>query len=86
VLEERRQLIKAELGTPDEGALFQIANKFAIRHQRASQQADYDPAFLDWIFWWYLATVSSPTASSADRKTVAPRNAARDSHVDRSMK
>jgi hypothetical protein len=57
VLEERRQLIKAELGTVDEGALFQIANKFAIRHQRAGQQADYDPAFLDWIFWWYLATV-----------------------------
>lgn len=57
VLEERRQLVKAELGTPDEGALFQIANKFAIRHQRAGQQADYDPAFLDWIFWWYLATV-----------------------------
>lgn len=57
VLEERRQLIKAELGSADEGALFQIANKFAIRHQRAGQQADYDPAFLDWIFWWYLATV-----------------------------
>ncbi len=57
VLEERRQLIKVELGTADEGALFQIANKFAIRHQRAGQQADYDPAFLDWIFWWYLATV-----------------------------
>ena len=19
--------------------------------------ADYDPIFLDWIFWWYLATV-----------------------------
>ncbi len=57
VLEERRQLIKAELGTADEGALFQIANKFAIRHQRAGQQTDYDPAFLDWIFWWYLATV-----------------------------
>ena len=56
-LEERRQLIKAELGSADEGALFQIANKFAIRHQRAGQQADYDPAFLDWIFWWYLATV-----------------------------
>jgi len=57
VLEERRQLIKAELGTADEGALFQIANKFAIRHQRAGQQADYGPVFLDWIFWWYLATV-----------------------------
>ncbi len=25
--------------------------------RRAGQQADYDPAILDWIFWWYLATV-----------------------------
>jgi len=30
---------------------------FAIRHRRRGQQADYDPVFLDWIFWWYLATV-----------------------------
>lgn len=21
------------------------------------QQGDYDPAFLDWIFWWYLAAI-----------------------------
>lgn len=57
ILEERRQLIKAELGRVDEGDLFQIANKFSIRHQSKGQQSDYDPAFLDWIFWWYLATV-----------------------------
>lgn len=57
ILEERRQLIKAELGSADEGVLFQIANKFAIRHQNKDQQAHYDPAFLDWIFWWYLGTV-----------------------------
>jgi hypothetical protein len=57
VLEERRGLIKAELCSADEGALFQVANKFAIRHQNKDQHTDYDPAFLDWIFWWYLATV-----------------------------
>jgi hypothetical protein len=57
LLEERRQLIKAELVSADEGALFQIANKFAIRHQNSQQLGDYDPAFLDWLFWWYLATV-----------------------------
>lgn len=57
ILEERRQLVKAELGSADEGALFHIANKFAIRHQNKDQQGDYDPAFQDWIFWWYLATV-----------------------------
>jgi hypothetical protein len=58
ILEERRGLLKAELLTKDEGALFQIANAFAIRHQRANQQGDYDRAFLDWLFWWYLGTVN----------------------------
>jgi hypothetical protein len=57
ILEERRQLIKSELGSADEGALFHIANRFAIRHQNKQQFADYDPAFLDWVFWWYLGTV-----------------------------
>jgi hypothetical protein len=57
VLEERRALLKAEMATKDEGALFEIANRFAIRHRNVTQQADYDPAFLDWVFWWYLATI-----------------------------
>ena len=57
VLETRRSLLKEELFSKDEGALFQIANRFAIRHQNASQQANYDVAFLDWVFWWYLATI-----------------------------
>jgi hypothetical protein len=57
ILEERRQLIRDELMTGDEGSLFHIANKFAIRHRNEQQLGDYDPAFLDWIFWWYLGTV-----------------------------
>jgi hypothetical protein len=57
VLEERRGLLKTELFRKDEGALFQIANEFAIRHQSETQKDDYNPAFLDWVFWWYLATV-----------------------------
>jgi hypothetical protein len=57
ILEERRELIREQIGRNDEGVLFRIANEFAIRHQRRGQQADYDPIFLDWIFWWYLATV-----------------------------
>ena len=57
ILEERRQLIKDELMTGDEGALFQIANNFAIRHRNQKQRGDYDPVFLDWIFWWYLGTI-----------------------------
>lgn len=57
VLEQRRDVLKAELLTKDEGALFQIANQFSIRHQRADQRTDYDDAYLDWLFWWCLATV-----------------------------
>lgn len=57
VLESRRELLKAKLLTKDEGALFEIANKFGIRHQKANQQGDYDEIYLDWIFWWCLATV-----------------------------
>lgn len=58
VLETHRSLLDEELLSKDEGALFGIANKFAIRHQRADQRPDYDDAYLDWIFWWYLATVA----------------------------
>ena len=57
ILEERRSLLSDELLSKDEGALFQIANKFHIRHQRADQRDDYDDEFLDWIFYWFLATV-----------------------------
>ena len=57
VLERRRALLKDELFKKDEGALFHIANEFDVRHRDKSQQSDYDPIFLDWLFWWYLATV-----------------------------
>jgi hypothetical protein len=57
VLEDRRALLRAELFRADEGALFRIANEFDLRHSRAGQQGDYDPVFLDWVFWWYLATI-----------------------------
>lgn len=57
VLEERRALIKEELVSKDEGALFHIANAFAVRHRNDAQQSDYDPVFLDWLFWWYLSTI-----------------------------
>ena len=57
LLEERRPLLKERLTKKDEGALFQIANEFHIRHRRADQRGDYDESFLDWFFWWYLATL-----------------------------
>lgn len=57
VLEERRRLLEGKLTKKDEGDLFLIANRFAIRHQNAQQQKDYDPFFLDWVFWFYLSTI-----------------------------
>jgi hypothetical protein len=57
ILEQRKDRLKAELLSRDEQALFHIANRFDLRHRRADQQGDYDPVFLDWVFWWYLATV-----------------------------
>jgi hypothetical protein len=57
LLEERRALLKTHLLRRDEAALFQIANEFDLRHNKADQRGDYDDAYLDWIFWWYLTTV-----------------------------
>jgi hypothetical protein len=34
-----------------------IASKFDLRHRNDKQHANYDPAFRDWAFWWYLATI-----------------------------
>ena len=56
-LEQVRARVKERLLTKDEGMLFQIANQFAIRHQKADQHSDYDDAYLDWVFWTYLATI-----------------------------
>ncbi|MET9069454.1 hypothetical protein [Streptosporangium sandarakinum] len=67
ILEERRQLIRDDIGRPDEGALFEIANRYDLRHRRADQRGDYDDAFLDWIFWWYLATVELTNRLIASR-------------------
>ncbi len=57
MLELRRGLLKRELFAKDEDDLFQIANRFQIRHLSEQQKGEYDPAFLDWIFWWYLGTI-----------------------------
>ena len=57
VLEDRRPLLEAHLLTKDEGALFQIANQFDLRHRKADQMVDYGDEYLDWLFHWYLATI-----------------------------
>ena len=56
VLEANRNLLKDELLTGDESALFQIVNTFNLRHRNAEQRTDFDPVFLEWIFHSFLAT------------------------------
>jgi hypothetical protein len=58
VMERHRAMLHAELFSGDENALFEIANKFGLRHRKPDQRTDYDTPFLEWIFHWYLATVA----------------------------
>ena len=58
VLESHRKTVmKEHLARKDESALFQIANEFNIRHKNTNQRTDYRPEFLEWVFYWYLATI-----------------------------
>jgi hypothetical protein len=57
VLDAHRSLLKEDQLTKDEGALFQIANQFGIRHRTADQHTNYPDEYLDWGFHWYFATV-----------------------------
>ncbi|WSR96603.1 hypothetical protein OG728_38590 (plasmid) [Streptomyces microflavus] len=72
ILEERRGILKEELLSNDEGHLFMVMNKFGLRHRDASQHTDYDDAFLDWIFWWFMATVELTNQIIAARTLSAP--------------
>jgi hypothetical protein len=73
VLELRRQQLKDHLFAKDEGALFEIANTFDLRHRTARQKGDYDPAFLDWVFWWYLGTIELTDRIIRRQRTEAGR-------------
>lgn len=57
ILELNKNKLKISLLKDDNSDLFHIANKFDLRHRNLNQKSDYDDAFLDWIFYWYLATI-----------------------------
>ncbi len=60
VLEFLRPKLKMALTTADENDLFNIANNFGIRHHTKKQKTDYDQEiWLDWIFYYYLATINA---------------------------
>ena len=58
VLERNRAEVKREMLSKDENDLFELANRFAIRHyDRETQKSDYDKAiWLDQAFHVFLAT------------------------------
>ena len=58
VLEKLRPEVKVEMLRGDEGALFNIANNFTIRHLNEHQKGNYDLAIWhQWMFYVNLSTV-----------------------------
>lgn len=58
VLEAIRGDVRDSMLKADEGALFNLANGFAIRHNNRNQRGDYDRiTWLRWAFYVYLATI-----------------------------
>jgi hypothetical protein len=57
ILESLRPKLKNVISTKDEDDLFNIANNFGIRHKNERQKIDYDPLWLSWMFYYYLATI-----------------------------
>jgi len=56
--EQLRGDIKQLLNQKDENDLFNIANKFAIRHSNENQQPNYDKnIWYAWMFYFYLSTI-----------------------------
>lgn len=61
VLEFLRPQLSAVLSRKDESDLFNIVNNFGIRHHNRLQKSDYDPVWLSWLFYHYLAAVHAVT-------------------------
>jgi len=58
ILESIRPQLKQVLETKDESDLFEILNRFGIRHADAKQQGKYDRrVFLPWLFYSYVAAI-----------------------------
>jgi hypothetical protein len=66
-----RDQIDETILTADTRALFQIANKFWLRHNDRKQMRGYDSViWLDWIFYVYVATAHALLATY-DRQVLA---------------
>ena len=71
VLEPLKEQIDESLLSADTSAIFQIANKFWLRHNNRGQMRGYDSeVWLDWIFYVYVATARALLATY-DRQVLA---------------
>lgn len=62
VLEYLRPQLRHVLTKKDDATIFEIANRFAIRHMNPEQLGDYTkPVWLSWMFYFYLATIHAVT-------------------------
>lgn len=60
VMERLRPQMKTLLTRKDEADLFEIVNRFGIRHHDLSQKVDYDQeVWLRWMFYHYMATIQA---------------------------
>jgi hypothetical protein len=63
VLEPMKGEIHKYLLSADESAIFELANKFAIRHSNRFQHRSYDgEVWLNWMFYVYVATARAMMA------------------------
>jgi hypothetical protein len=73
VLEHLREEVKATLPSKDEAMLFEMANKFWIRHNKPGEHRDYDhEAWWSWLFYVYLASIALVTHISERGAPAAP--------------
>lgn len=62
VLERLRASVKATMAAKDEAMLFEMANKFWIRHNKPDERRDYDhDAWWSWLFYVALASIALVT-------------------------
>lgn len=62
VLERIRTDVKAHMLSKDEAALFEIANKFWIRHNKPTDKREYDhEAWWSWLFYLYMDSIALVT-------------------------
>lgn len=62
VLERTRTDVKDHMLSKDEAALFEIANKFWIRHNKPTEKREYDhEAWWSWLFYLYLDSIALVT-------------------------